>query len=362
MPSNIDYSSIRFWVVRAGKGGEFYDTFIKHGLVALGHWNGVIEGLDELPCGGKAKGIDIEQAKASIERLSAENNKAQASKYFNQGRSFIHDMNVKDVVLTTSNDSITVGRILSEPYIDHSPLSYHKHQSKCCDYLIRRKVKWSSIPIAKAKIPHVILRALSASSAIYSLDKHSQTMKHWLDPVHTEGKDAFFSLKINSEDGISNVNIGDIQQAISQIEMIANLLSKKPDSLDNLENLDSFFRRYRESNELHATTQSEFMSPGVIWTVAELADPRVAKLFTLICLCVFSSESPAVELYSTLSSVDTNIIDSTLAAISDSNYINEAIDKLSLNVPSTIPVMTETIEEQSIDDFPPVVDSSNSAL
>lgn len=360
MPSDIDYSSIRFWVVRAGKGGEFYDTFIKHGLIALGHWNGVLEGLDELPY--RAKEIDIDQARASIERLSVENNKAQASKYFNQGRSFIHDMNVGDVVLTTSNDSITVGRILSAPFIDRSPFSYNESQSKKCDYMIRRKVKWSSIPIPKSKIPHVILRALSASSAIYSLDKHSHTMKHWLDPVHTEENEAFFSLRINSEEKISNVNIGDIQQAISQIEMIANLLSKNCDSLIDNENLDLFFRTYRKSQELHATTQSEFMSPGVIWIDAKFKEARVAKVFTLICLCVFSSEGSTTELYSTLSSVDTNIIDSSLAAISNNNYIEEAIDNLSLNVPSTIPVMIETIEEQSIDDFPPVVNSSNSAL
>lgn len=266
----------RYWVVRAD-GGSFYDHFIRHEIVAIGH-------LTDYDIGNCASFIPEENELKSIlakkEKLSS-SDKRRESVLYNQVRTFIYDLSIHDWVITVGHKALRFGIIKSEPYILNKAETViqdlYGSSRKVMNYNLRRDVEWGPA-IARDSIPYGLARSLRANQSIFNLDKHWQAIYHSLYPAFSYEDHLYLSLKIRSDNEINNFNVVQLLSFLNEIELIANEI----DSDLSIGNFQNLFDEYSRNNRFTLTTKAQFYSPGDIWNKINFKGKNGKMAYALI--------------------------------------------------------------------------------
>jgi hypothetical protein len=265
----------KYWVVRAGSGGSYLDHFYQSNIIAIGHMDSVIV---------KSSGYVAEDDMQFIENdiRNKENEKdieerespAQITKKISTVRAFIAEINVGDIVLTLKDDSVLIGTVTSEPFIQLDEIkSLNKNgelSNRQMNYCLRRKVKWDRVAL-RSSLPWMLKNSLGSSQSIFRLDHHKALLEHWLYSIFINEDGLHFSTRIDKVDDISQYHITEFQRTIQKLELIADLISK--DKIDVTGGSEKFLRdienayfEYGMDSKFSLTTKQSFSSPGNIWS------------------------------------------------------------------------------------------------
>lgn len=263
----------RYWVVRA-EGGRYYDHFTKNGLMALGHLNDLgitIKDREKfIPNEGELK--DVVAKRSQAKKFS----KRQESVSFNQIKNFIFDIQDGDWVITVGYNSLRVGMVNGDAYINNQTVVvYYDPEMKRkveMESSLRRNVNWGPI-IPRSSIPFGLLSSLRANQTVFNVDKHWDAIYHTLYPAFTKGEDLYLSLKIRREKDIDNYSVVQILSFLNEIEVIAKEFEENLTSA----NFEECFSRFVTENLLTLTTKAQFNSPGDIWNKIDFSGLKKSR-------------------------------------------------------------------------------------
>ena len=254
----------RYWVVRAD-AGSFYPHFVEHGLVAVGFLDIISPpavSVEELPVkSGELLDRLIKKLQTGEPKLSA----PKIDTKVEQCRRFIDDIYVGDWVITVQDRFLRIGRIVSDAFIDltkkHPLPSADGLEQTPMSFALRRRVIWGP-EIFRAALPSIIRNALSAHLTIFSVDNYWQEIHHLLFPIFQVDKDLYFSLRLNSREGINNYLVSQLLEYCSEVEACVRLEASDNQPSDAFE--DQVFN-LAQHNQLRLETKASYFSPGIIW-------------------------------------------------------------------------------------------------
>tara|TARA_R110002167_G_scaffold364794_2_gene587435 strand:+ start:349 stop:1395 length:1047 start_codon:yes stop_codon:yes gene_type:complete len=259
----------RYWVVRA-EGGLYYDHFIKHRIVALGHLNCLkVADTEENEWFSPDEG---ELSSSFLKHNESKDIKRQrTSVHLAQIRSFVYEMSIGDWVLTVGERNIRFGRILSHAFIRKGDLTvvYDPESGRKVDmdYDLRRDIQWGPSLLRK-NLPYGLITSLKANQTLFCLDKNWEAVYHSLYPCFMRKEKLYLSARINTQESIKNYNVAALFNILNEVEVIA-----KEFAIGNsLVNVDRDLEKYVDEDSLTITTKAQFHSPGEIWnTISDLA-------------------------------------------------------------------------------------------
>ncbi|EAT6551275.1 hypothetical protein E5460_10095, partial [Salmonella enterica] len=133
----------KFWVVRSGDGGMFYDHFVHNSIAAIGHIDAMEFSNQTLS--NKEEVIKlVHNYKNTL--LEKKETLASASNKAGQVLRFINEMSVGDIIITLDAKRIIVGKITSNPYKDIESVTLLNvdgiTDEKLLKFSLRRNVEW----------------------------------------------------------------------------------------------------------------------------------------------------------------------------------------------------------------------------
>ncbi|EEB43911.1 hypothetical protein PROVALCAL_04077 [Providencia alcalifaciens DSM 30120] len=260
----------KFWVVRSGDGGIYYDHFLQNSIVAIGH-------IDELDYGEIAlkdeKLVDELVIRYKQSLLMKKEPLASVTNRTGQVLRFIKDISIGDYVMTMDSKRIAVGVITSDPYKNINKVTIRDNNddsisSTVLEFTLRRNVSWGKTQY-RDKLPLAINNSFRANQSVFSASDHWKELNHWMSVAFISDGDAYISSRIEQRDGISNLDVTQYSTIINKIEAAADLLAS--DSVDvNTEDeliglLEAKYKELRKRRSFTVTTQQVFLSPGDLW-------------------------------------------------------------------------------------------------
>jgi len=252
----------RYWVVRAS-GGAYYDHFVKGSLIALSH----LDPLRIKPSHDSFFHPDFNALESGMKEFYEAKKfpKARFRSHYNQAKSFISEMNVGDLVLTIGYRSVTIGRIISDAFIDPTPVEIiydiEKDRRVSLFSHLKRKVAWGPT-LKRESLPHVMTGSFKANQAVFNIDEHWEALHHILYPIFFDNGVMYISANITQQESISNYSVSQFMAVLSELEVV----SKEWDQLlDNEAKFDPIFLNYAMNAALQLSVKADFMSPGSLW-------------------------------------------------------------------------------------------------
>ncbi|EIW7481147.1 TPA: hypothetical protein ACN34R_003450 [Vibrio parahaemolyticus] len=335
----------RYWLVRSDSG-KYFDHFTMYNVIALGHLDKLK--LDE--CDVNEFILDSDDLRDRYMKLIDQKNKKAKTKAYsqiNQAIRFIYEMEVGDWVITVGKIGIRYGVITSSPYIRTEPLvvDYQNgdYEVKMTKHL-RRNVNWGPI-IRRRNLPYGLSQALRARQTVTSLDEHWQALHHSIFPAFKANGNLYLSIKIRSEQAISNYSVMSLLKLMNEIEIIG----KEFNSDFDINNFEEIFDEYLENDKLTVTTKAQFNSPGDIWTVMSSAVEQyswIAPTFVAYSM-LFGNKLMGID---GILDLDTRhkIRDAILERIKV-NKADKQLEKLELHMPKANTEILEVPAERKID-------------
>jgi hypothetical protein len=307
--------NMRYWVVRPGENGTYFKHFRTHNVVALGHIDHIVkeEGIIERVKVEELKKafLDFNNDKRKKEKeLNEEKNEAekkaekeydskleaaQISSASGQVATFINDVKKGDLIITLDSDSLLIGRVTSDAYVEKEELKVLRKDGQgvlktTLKYALRRNVKWNEFK-SRHHIPSPIKPCFSPSQTIFSIsEKRIEIFTHWLYSVYITDEKLFFSTKINEPKSISQFNLTEFQRAIQKLELISErVINNDIEIYDNLSlDIDIQYLLTGVRNEFTLTAKNSFMSEGNIWSAVS-GDPKKLYVFALMLGLLFNT-------------------------------------------------------------------------
>lgn len=293
--------NLKYWVVRPGSNGRYFEHFRSNNVMCLGH-------MDQVPVLGEGiiskddiEYIDIEikkieNAKPNDKRESS----SQITKKVSQIKTFISEMSVGDIVFTLDSDRVLIGTIKSEPFVEDTPIIAHdkKGHPSSLYYKLRRDVEWEH-PKPRQDIPFMVRSSLVANPTVFSLESHKLMLNHWLFSLFRQDDKIYFSTQLGSEHGISQFHVTEFQRIIQKLELITDKIDNKEINCQTVFD-DEFFSKIESlyiekglKSEFTLTTKNVFMSPGNIWSEM-IASEAKAAIFTALLSASFGLSAETV--------------------------------------------------------------------
>lgn len=283
----------KFWVVRSGDGGMFYDHFVHNSIAAIGH-------IDAMDFNDKILSNKDEVIKLVLNYknslLEKKETLASASNKSGQVLRFINEMSIGDVIITLDAKRIIVGKITSNPYKDIENITLLNvdgtTDEKLLKFSLRRKIEWGKTQF-RDKLPLAINNSFRANQTVFSANEHWKELNHWLSVAFISDDDAFISSRIEQTEGINNLDIAQYSIIINKIEAIAQTIADNDNSnLDNeglIDLFESTYKELRKSRTFTVTTQQVFLSPGDLWAKTS-GDRKKSLLVVCTFLIMFNIE------------------------------------------------------------------------
>lgn len=265
----------KYWVVRSGTGGNFIDHFYQNNIMAIGHMDDVVINSSGYVTDEDMKHIESAiRANENEKEIDLRETVAQVTKRISTVRAFITEIKVGDIILTPKDDSVLIGTVISEPYIELNKVDVLNKKglksNKQLNYCLRRKMKWDKMAV-KSSLPFSLRESLGSSQSIFRLDHHKSLLEHWLYSIFVNEDGLHFSTRIDQLENISQFHITEFQRTIQKLELIADLIANnKIQMLENskefLEQLEEAYLVYGMESRFSLTTKQSFTSPGNIWS------------------------------------------------------------------------------------------------
>lgn len=276
----------KFWVVRSGDGGLFYDHFIHNSIAAIGH----IDAMDfnDKILSNKDEVVKlVHNYKNSL--LEKKETLASASNKAGQVLRFINDMSIGDIIITLDAKRIVVGKITSSPYKDIENVTLTNvdgtTDEKLLKFSLRRTVEWGRTQF-REKLPLAINNSFRANQTVFSANEYWKELNHWLSVAFISDDEAYISSRIEQTEGINNLDIAQYAIIINKIEAIAETIVNNGSFNFEDEELLGFFeetyKNLRKDRAFTVTTQQVFLSPGDLW-----AKTSGSRTKSLLVVCTF---------------------------------------------------------------------------
>ncbi|EMH2897793.1 hypothetical protein V6G10_004019 [Vibrio parahaemolyticus] len=348
----------RYWLIRAGtNSGEFYEQFRANNVVAVGHANDVDFNFAD---GHELTDLEKERMIGSAGARLQERNPGklgEVTRLKSQLRRFLFEVSVGDTIITLKESSqVVVGVVRSAPFYSNNNLYGRDGEKKVCDYNLRMGVEWGR-PRRRDQVPLNLDRTLRIPHTITEFrDPHQvRTLNHWLYPIHFTGDEVRCSLRIASENDLSNRQITKLSQTLDTLEELSSFIEYA--SLNCIEINNVNFRQYIESGKVvySIKTQHLFMSPG--YNFIQVPGSAVKKaLFAGLLTISFSGDGDLVDVPSNIDKYDVaQLLNEVLIASDIASVKNE----LKVSLPKQLPSgrtreeeMGMTLEDSSSDSDP----------
>lgn len=157
----------RYWAVRAGRGGEYVDSFEKSNFVAIG-WNE----LGNLP-----PSSTLDEIKRKYRQTWPDASEGSVGNDCNQIYRFIREFQIGDSVLLI--DTVKNRVLLGEITKDYQYKDYWRDD---CRFSRRRTVKWI-VAEKRSALPDSLLSSLRFRQTICDLSKHAQTIENLVKTI-----------------------------------------------------------------------------------------------------------------------------------------------------------------------------------
>ena len=285
----------KFWVVRSGDGGMFYDHFVHNSIAAIGH-------IDAMDFNDQILSNEDEVIKLVLSYkhalLEKKETLASASNKAGQVLRFINEMSIGDIIITLDAKRIIVGKITSAPYKDIENATLLNvdgtTDEKLLKFSLRRNVEWGKTQF-REKLPLAINNSFRANQTVFSANEHWKELNHWLSVAFISDDDAYISSRIEQTEGINNLDIAQYAIIINKIEAIAETLAGNDDfDLEDNELLDLFedtYKELRRNRTFTVTTQQVFLSPGDLW--AKTSGNRKKSLLVVCTFLIMFNIEPS---------------------------------------------------------------------
>ncbi|HHA2424265.1 hypothetical protein [Stenotrophomonas maltophilia] len=253
--------SRRYWVVRAD-AGAYFNHFGFHGLVAVGHLDGIALPISEDILASALDWADV--YRQFMHKADADGGSIrQASSKYRQASRFATEIQLGDWVLTVTSNAVRVGVVTGDAYLSRKAveLTGLSEEPIPMPFLLRRSVEWGPT-IQKDQLSSPLLRALRANQTIFNADALWDDICHALFPVFSRNEDFYFTVKITTNQKIRGIDVSNLLGFFSDLEIIGRAsvaLNEYP------ERFDEIFDVLEASDRLTLTTEAEYHSPGEIW-------------------------------------------------------------------------------------------------
>ncbi|WP_045371714.1 hypothetical protein [Vibrio campbellii] len=256
----------RYWLIRAGtNSGEYYQQFRLNNVIAVGHANHVkFDFLDGHILSDDDKEHMIGAAAAKLMEKAGNKKKGEVARLKGQLRRFLYEVREGDTVISLQESSkVIAGVVKSKPYYADSVLLGRTGDKKVCDYNLRIDVNWGK-PRSRDTLPINLDKILRIPHTITEFRESHQvrTLNHWLYPIHFAEGEVRCSLRIASEDDLSNHQLTALSQTLDNLDVLSSFVEYA--QKNNLEVTLKEFEKYRLSGEAlyGLKAQHLFMSPG----------------------------------------------------------------------------------------------------
>jgi restriction system protein len=185
---HIKYET-NYWLFRTN-AGEYYDTFLKRGFIAIGH-NEVT--LDDLRKAQNRK-EDWDAIVEKIKKIEKENKMPGHS--LNQMLKFTYEMRPGDLVMipSTNSDRIAFGAVSNAPLF--------LQEDEDCKFRKRRRVKWFK-EIRRAQLEANLYKLMFSHHTITKANDYAQYIDRLLNTLYIKGGNAHYVLDVKTTKGIS---------------------------------------------------------------------------------------------------------------------------------------------------------------
>lgn len=302
----------KFWVIRSGDAGVFYEHFVHNSIVAIGH-------IDKLDFNNKVLSDENEVKKLVIgykeNLIKNKETIASASNKAGQVLRFINDISIGDIVITLDAKRIIVGVVTSNAYKETNDVTLTNIDGTTSDLLLkfslRRNVDWGKNQF-RSNLPLAINNSFRANQTVFSANEHWKELNHWLSVAFISEGDAYISSRIEQTEGINNLDIAQYAIIINKIEAIGEAILKAGNSEYNQEELlklfEDTYKNLRKNRDFTVTTQQVFLSPGDLWAKSS-GDRNKSLIIISAFLLMFNIEPSFAK------SADKKFIDEHRAAI-----------------------------------------------
>ncbi|WP_336716906.1 hypothetical protein [Pantoea ananatis] len=273
----------KFWVVRSGDSGVFYDHFVHNSIVAIGHIDNMDYNDETLNNSDAVETLLLRYKKTLLEKKES---LASASNKAGQVNRFINQMSIGDVVITLDGKRIIVGVIKSKPYKCADNVTLKNIDGTTSDLMLkfslRREVDWGRSQM-RNKLSLAINNSFRANQTVFSANEHWKELNHWLSVAFISEGEAYISSRIEQKNGINNLDIAQYSIIINKIEAIAETLAGINIEETSSEKLIKIFEEnyieLRRNRAFTVTTQQVFLSPGDLW--AKTSGHRLKSLIVI---------------------------------------------------------------------------------
>ncbi|WP_449456979.1 hypothetical protein [Streptococcus suis] len=183
-------SSKDYWFIRANKG-EFYESFLLGGYIAIG-WNFItledLEQLDETAIKSRLKEHDRKMEKPG----SA----------YNQMMRFAYQIQIGDIVIVPSQapNDLLVGEVKSKPYTEKDEII--EDASNVCPYNKRINVEWLGV-IRNKDIDPQLFKLVYAGHTVSDANSYKKYINRGLYDVYIDGNEMSMTFKVQEEENIN---------------------------------------------------------------------------------------------------------------------------------------------------------------
>ncbi|CED57100.1 putative uncharacterized phage protein [Aliivibrio wodanis] len=328
----------KYWFVRSGNdGGKYFRNFKENNVVALGHAdNAELDIENNTTISDTELEAIINGAKRSYQRN--EDSRSSISSKTNQLKRFLTEIKKDDIIITVTSDRVLAGKVISDCYysteILSTPDSDDVNQSKDCRYAVRYDMDWGSTK-KRDMLPFVLEKSFKYTGSVLSIsdDEQIKALNHWLFPIHYVDNQVRCSLKINSQNELSNRQLSRLSSIFDEIELLATYIESNESNF----NFDGFIEYSSEQADNYnytLTAQHLFMSPGHQFLQLSGSDTKKA-LFAIIFAALFNTQVAFADTdssaYENISSEDIQLIVSRYKEV---NRFEAISDSLSINLPT----------------------------
>ncbi|WP_235204903.1 hypothetical protein [Pectobacterium brasiliense] len=234
----------KFWVIRSGDGGMFYDHFVHNSVVAIGHIDNMDYNEKILKNKESALKLVLNYKKSLIEKQETI---ASASNKAGQVLRFINEMSIGDIVITLDARRIIVGKITSDCYKNIDKITLKNPDGttneKSLKFSLRRNVKWGKTQL-REKLPLAINNSFRANQTVFSANDHWKELNHWLSVAFISDGDAYISSRIEQTNGINNLDIAQYATIINKIEAIAETIANNKKQITVMMNYYNYSKKH----------------------------------------------------------------------------------------------------------------------
>lgn len=344
----------KFWVVRSGDGGVFYNHFVHNSIVAIGHIDNMDYNDEILDNSDAVETLILKYKNALLEKKES---LASASNKAGQVNRFINQMSIGDVVITLDGKRIIVGVIKSKPYKCTDNVTLKNIDGTTSELMLkfslRRQVDWGKSQ-KRNTLSLAINNSFRANQTVFSANEHWKELNHWLSVAFISEGEAYISSRIEQKKGINNLDIAQYSIIINKIEAIAETLAENDIGKTSSEELIKIFEEnyleLRRSRSFTVTTQQVFLSPGDLW--AKSSGDRLKSLIVIATFLFMFGIEPTFASEQDKQFVDANrqAITLLIDKVKHDESFTEVQEGLDLHVPNQkISKNTESGTSQTVD-------------